>query len=134
MNLLLDTHIIVWTVTNSTELPPAARTLLENPENIVYYSVASIWEIAVKHAAHPDDFPYTGRQLAKVCQKAGFLLLEGKLEHILMIESLSYPAEAPRHKDPFDRLLLAQAKSENMFLITHDEKIPFYNESCVISV
>lgn len=93
MNLLLDTHIIVWTVTNSTELPPAARTLLENPENIVYYSVASIWEIAVKHAAHPDDFPYTGRQLAKV-----------------------------------------QATSENMFLITHDEKIPFYNESCVISV
>ncbi len=134
MNLLLDTHIIVWTVTNSRELPPHARTLLENPENTVYYSVASIWEIVVKHAAHPDDFPYTGRQLADACQKADFLLLEGKLDHILMIDTLHYPKEAPRHKDPFDKLLLAQAKAENMFFITHDEKIPYYNEACIISV
>lgn len=91
MNLLLDTHIIVWTVTNSSEL-------------------------------------------AEACQKTDFLLLEGKLDHILMIDTLEYPKDAPRHKDPFDKLLLAQAKSENMFFVTHDEKIPYYNEPCIIPV
>lgn len=122
MNLLLDTHIIVCTVTYSSELPRHARTLLENPENTIYYSIASIWEIVVKHAAHSEDFPYTGSQLAEACQKADFLLLEGKLDHILTIDTLEYPKDAPRHKDPFDKLLLAQAKSENMFFVTHDKK------------
>ncbi len=66
---------------------------------------------------------------------AGYLLLETHPKHAFMVETLRHAKNAPReHRDPFDRLLLAQAKSENMLFLTHDELIPYYNESCIVSV
>jgi PIN domain nuclease of toxin-antitoxin system len=70
-----------------------------------------------------------------MCKLAGYSFLETKCNHAFMVETLKHADNAPReHRDPFDRLLLAQAKAENMFFLTHDELIPFYNESCIVSV
>ena len=111
MKILLDTHIAIWAVLDSEELPDEARAMILDEDNEIYYSAASVWEITIKHMAHPETFLYSGKYLAEGC-------------------SATYPP----HKDPFDRILLAQAKSEGMKFMTHDGLIPYYNESFIVSV
>lgn len=134
MNLLLDTHILIWALTEDERLPEKARRLILAPGNAIYYSTASIWEIAIKHASHPDEIGFTGKELSAYCQEAGFLQLEIRDRHVYALETLVRPKDAPPHRDPFDRILLAQAKAENMSFLTHDALIPDYNENCVIPV
>ena len=134
MNLLLDTHILIWALTEDERLSEKARQLILDPDNVIYYSAASIWEISIKHAAHPDEIGFSGKELSSYCQEAGFLQLEIRDRHIYALETLVRPKEAPPHKDPFDRILIAQAKAENMSFLTHDALIPGYDEKCVIPV
>ena len=108
--------------------------MLIDPENEIFYSVFNVWEIAIKRAAHPDQFNFTSKDFVKLCCKAGYKPLEGRIRHIFSLETLRQADDAPRHKDPFDRMLLAQAKAENMKFITHDELIPYYKEPCIIKV
>jgi PIN domain nuclease of toxin-antitoxin system len=93
-----------------------------------------VWEIAIKHALHPDNVAFTGKELAGFCKEAGFLPLEVRDRHVFALETLSRPADAPRHNDPFDRMLIAQAKAENMVFLTHDSLIPYYGEQCIMPV
>lgn len=109
MKILLDTHIAIWTVLDPEELSNTARAMILDEGNEIYYSTASVWEITIKHMAHPETFLYSGKYLEKGCGENGF-------------------------KDPFDRILFAQARSEGMKFMTHDTLIPYYNESFVISV
>ncbi len=82
-----------------------------------------------------DTHILSGELLNTLCIKAGFKCVNVCPEHSFLLQSLSYSEQAPReHKDPFDRMLICQAKSENMNFITHDKLIPFYNEVCIISV
>lgn len=134
MRLLMDTHILIWTLLNDKKLPSKARSLIEDPHHGIYFSMASVWEIAVKHAAHPDEIPYSARTFYEICQKSGFIPLEGKVEHVLAMEALRRPDGAPKHKDPFDRLLIGQAKFEQMVFLTHDALLSYYNEPCVMLV
>ena len=135
MNLLVDTHILIWTLLDdNNKIPKKARKLMEDPDNPVYFSMVSVWEIITKHASHPDQIPYSGKEFYEACLKSDYILLEGKIEHVLALESLHRSDDAPKHKDPFDRLLLAQAKTENLFFITHDAKFSDYDEPCVVIV
>ena len=125
MKILLDTHIAIWTILDSEELSNTARAMILDENNEIYYSTASVWEITIKHMV---------QYLEKGCEANGFVSLPIVNKHAVALESLVRPKDAPPHKDPFDRILLAQAKSEGMKFMTHDTLIPYYNESFVISV
>ena len=100
----------------------------------MYYSAVYVWEVSIKHAAHPEDLAFSGKELAGFCQDAGFLPLEMRDKHIFALETITRAENAPRHNDPFDRMLIAQAKAENMSFLTHDALIPYYEEKCIIPV
>ena len=134
MNLLLDTHILLWALTEDTRLPAKAREMILDEKNAIYYSTVSVWEIAIKHANHPDNVEMTGKEFAEACRDAGYLPLEVRDRHVLSLETITRQEGAPPHHDPFDRMLIAQAKEENMSLVTHDGLLPYYNEKCVIAV
>ncbi len=134
MKVLADTHIILWALTGNEKLSKEATKILTDPANDLYCSVASIWEVTIKHMARPDKILMNGSTLAQEAQQAGFLLLPIENAHVAALETLSRPDGVPSHNDPFDRMLIAQAKAENMAFITHDSLIPQYNEACVIPV
>ena len=111
MTLLLDTHVIIWALTNDPQLSMQARTLLSDPGNLVMVSAVSLWEIA------------------------GYLMMDIKPEHILTLRSLRVkPSRMIMNHDPFDRLLIAQAKSENCKLLSHDRNFETYDEECIYTV
>lgn len=132
MNILLDTHILLWTLTRDSKLPRQAIDLIADENNKVYYSIASIWEVEIKNSL--GKIAITGEELAGYCKEAGFDLMQIKEEHIFGLKTLKRDENAPKHNDPFDRIMLAQSKEEDCKFITHDSLIPFYNEPCVINV
>lgn len=134
MNLLLDTHIAIWALNDDPALSEKARELLLDPDNAVYYSAVSTWEVMLKHARRPENIPFDEKQFSEACKEAGFIPLGLADKHILAVHDLTRAEGTKAHNDPFDRLLVAQAKVENLSLLTHDELIPGYEESCVISV
>lgn len=135
MNYLADTHILIWAITDNPKLSVKARKILLEKDNTIYYSFVNIWEIAIKHSLHKSNITFSSQQFEELCTFAGYSLLETNCKHAIMVETLKYADNAPKkHRDPFDRLLLAQAKTENMFFLTHDELVPYYNEPCIISV
>ena len=134
MKLLLDTHIALWAFTAPEKLPEEIVTALKSAENTVYYSMASVWEVAIKHKIRPVEMPVSEETFVERCTEAGLCQLPICAEHVYMVKSLVRPENAPRHNDPFDRLLVAQAKTEGMVFVTHDSLIPYYHEKCVMSV
>lgn len=135
MRILLDTHILIWFHTRDEQLSEKAWKVLLNPENEIFYSAINIWETQLKFLKHSDEIDFSGDELNELSKKAGLKILNVKPEHCLELKTLVYAENAPKvHKDPFDRMLICQAKSENMLLMTHDSLIPFYNEPCVFSV
>ena len=135
MNYLADTHILIWAISDSPRLSEKARKILLSKDNTIYYSFANVWEIVIKHSLQKSNITFSSERFEELCRMAGYLLLETHPKHAFMVETLRHAENAPReHRDPFDRLLLAQAKSENMLFLTHDELIPYYNESFIVSV
>lgn len=134
MNLLLDTHILIWALNEDPKLSEKARSLILDPDNAIYYSSVSIWEVAIKHALHPDNVQFSGKELSQYCQEAGFLPIEMRDKHVYALETITRADDAPAHHDPFDRILIAQAKAENLSFLTHDSLIPYYNETCIVPV
>lgn len=134
MKLLLDTHILIWTIADSERLPEKARKLIINPANEVYYSIASIWEIQMKCLAHPGQMDFTAEQILEYCNVSGFYRLPVNEKHICYLKHLVRPEASPPHKDPFDKIMVCQAAVENMLFITHDHVIPDYHEPCIYPV
>ena len=135
MKILLDTHILIWFHARDAELSAKAWEILLNSENEIYYSAVNIWETQVKFIKHPDEISFSGDELNDLSEKSGLKCLPLKPEHCIGLKNLTYSESAPHpHKDPFDRILICQAKSENMLLMTHDSLIPYYDEPCVLSV
>ena len=121
MNLLLDTHCLLWAAAGADRLPPQALALVEDPGNRLWFSVASIWEVAIKRALDRPDFRTDPGTLRAGLLSAGYeeLPIEGR--HVLILSALP-----PLHRDPFDRLLLAQATAEGMRLLTADRRLAAY--------
>ncbi|ODU09643.1 MAG: twitching motility protein PilT [Rubrivivax sp. SCN 71-131] len=126
MNLLLDTHIALWAITDSPRLSTRARELIGAQRAVVWVSVVSLWEIAIKHALARGDMPVSAREAAGHFSASGFRLLPIEVEHALGVESL--PA---LHADPFDRLLVAQAREVPLRLLTHDETVARYSDAII---
>ncbi|MDE7342167.1 MAG: type II toxin-antitoxin system VapC family toxin [Lachnospiraceae bacterium] len=134
MKLLLDTHIILWALDDNPKLTGRARDLILDVENDIYYSSASIWETTIKYMAKPDKICISGSRMSDLCREMGYRMLPIMDEHIKALETLVYHNRYQVHNDPFDRIMLAQAKADGLKFVTHDSKIPFYEESCVIAV
>lgn len=94
----------------------------------------SVWEVGIKHARKPALMTFPPKEFAELCESQGFIEYPIELRHILAVDSLKRPTDAPEHHDPFDRLLLAQAKADSLQFVTHDSLIPYYNEPCIVSV
>ncbi|MBK8525508.1 MAG: type II toxin-antitoxin system VapC family toxin [Betaproteobacteria bacterium] len=126
MNLLLDTHVALWAITDSPKLPATARELIASPRTNVWVSVASIWEIAIKHSLGRGDMPISGQDALRYFSESGYRHLPIEPEHAVAIENL--PAY---HSDPFDRILVAQALVEPMRLMTHDTLVARYSDTII---
>ncbi len=134
MKILIDTHIALWAVLNDPKLPERAKDIILDEENEIFYSTASVWEITIKHMLHPDRLRINGNLLAKGCEDNGYMVLPVFNKHVSALETLKLLENAPRHNDPFDRIMVAQAKAENLMFLTHDSLIPYYGEAFIISV
>lgn len=124
MKLLLDTQILLRAAGQPEKLSESARTLLTAPENVLFFSAASIWEIVIKRGLGREDFKVDPRRLRNMLIMHGYTELPVTSEHALTVETLPL-----LHKDPFDRLLLAQARTEGMLLLTVDASVIQYEES-----
>lgn len=120
MRLLLDTHIFLWALAGSTRLTRSTRQLIENAE-VAYVSAASIWEVAIK--ARLGKIDADPHELAAAIESSGFLELPVTAAHASGVALL-----APHHNDPFDRILVAQALSEPLRLVTADPILVKYSE------
>lgn len=122
MRLLLDTHTFLWWTSSSTRLSPRARTLVADPGNTIYVSAATSWEIAIKFDLHRLSLPEApAKFVPHQLSKHGFTGLAVEHAHALHVSSL--PA---LHTDPFDRLLVAQAQTERLRIVTVDPRIRQY--------
>lgn len=130
MKLLLDTHVIIWALTDDPRLSENARSLIAAPENMVFYSTASLWEIAVKNQKSPEKCPYHEQEIMEFCEQAGYLSLNILPRHVLALRGLTVQEDHYlSNTDPFDRILLAQAKTEDCLFITHDGNFENYAEN-----
>ncbi|MEO6354022.1 MAG: type II toxin-antitoxin system VapC family toxin [Burkholderiaceae bacterium] len=121
MKFLLDTHLLLWAAGAPEQLPAAARQLLEDPQNELLFSAASLWEIAIKRGLGRSDFQVDARVLRRGLLDNGYQELTISSEHAVFIDSLP-----PLHKDPFDRILVAQATVEGIILLTADALVAQY--------
>jgi PIN domain nuclease of toxin-antitoxin system len=124
MRLLVDTHLLLWAAARSSRLPREARGLLEDSANEVFYSAASLWEIAIKAFLRKADFKVDLALLRPALAVMGLLELPVSGAHAEKLASLP-----PIHKDPFDRMLVAQSLSEPLILLTNDTALAAYGES-----
>ncbi len=127
MNLLLDTHVALWAITDHPGLSATARELILSPRATVWISVASIWEISIKHSLGRGEMPVSGKDAIRYFRDAGYQFLAIEPEHAAAIETLP-----KHHRDPFDRLLVAQALIEPMRLLTHDSNVARYGDTIVL--
>lgn len=121
MKLLLDTQLLLWAAGQPERLSAAARKLLNNPRNELGFSAASLWEIAIKNSLGREDFRVEPRLLRRGLLDNGYVELAVTSQHAVNIDGLP-----PLHKDPFDRLLVAQALSEGITLLTSDAQLAKY--------
>ena len=121
MKLLLDTHLLLWAAGEPGKLPRAAKKLLSDPNNDLLFSAASLWEITIKRSLGRSDFRVEPRLLRRGLLDNGYLELPITSEHALATEALPL-----LHKDPFDRILVAQAMVEGITLLTVDSLVAKY--------
>lgn len=126
IKLLLDTHILLWAAGEPDKLSASAREMLIDEGNALYFSAASIWEIVIKRGIGHDDFKVDPYRLRKMLVLNDYRELPITSEHVLRVETLP-----PIHKDPFDRILIGQARSEGMLLMTVDSTVVKYGEGIV---
>ncbi len=121
MRLLLDTHVLLWTIAESRRLPAAARALIGEPDNELTFSAASLWEVAIKAGRGRDDFRIDVSSLRRSLFDNEYAELPMTGAHAVALGSLP-----PLHRDPFDRMLVAQAIVEGLTLVTSDSSVAKY--------
>ncbi len=123
MRILLDTHAFLWWVTDSDELSRRARRLIGDGRNEIFFSAASAWEIAIKSGLHRVTLPEDAQTyIPAQLEENAFQILPIQLQHALRVVTLP-----DLHRDPFDRLLVAQALSEELAILSRDERLATYS-------
>jgi len=126
MRLLLDTHILLWSLADPRRLPESAREAIETGDNEILFSAASIWEIAIKAQLLRAEFGVDTATIISAARETRFTELAISAEHAAAVSALP-----PHHKDPFDRLLMAQAFTEPARLVTADKALAAYSNDLV---
>jgi PIN domain nuclease of toxin-antitoxin system len=121
MRLLLDTHILLWAKAEPQRLPADCRDLLVDPDNDLCFSVASLWEVAIKSGRQRENFQVDARALRNLLLQDGYEEIAVSGEHAVAVAGLPQI-----HKDPFDRILIAQTIAEGVTLVTADPKVARY--------
>lgn len=130
MKLLLDTHIILWRLTDSPRLPKRALQIIDEDAISINVSVVSIWEVAIKWAqrkGRANDMPMSGRDFLSELNQAMIRPMPIQPRHTAAVDDLPM-----LHGDPFDRLLLATARHEGMTLLTHDATLAAYGDFVLV--
>jgi len=125
VKVLLDTHVFLWALTKSEKLTKKAANLITNPENQVLISAATLWEVAIKKSIGRIEF--VPEQLIDYIHKSGYEQLPVTFDHCTVLADLPL-----HHRDPFDRMLVAQSIFEPAVLVTHDQTLSQYN--CTVMV
>jgi PIN domain nuclease of toxin-antitoxin system len=120
---LLDTNILLMATISPERLPAEVQDWLSNPQNTVYFSAASLWEIAIKRSLNRDSFNFLPEDIHRLALDTGFIELPVQGEHCYPITCLEW-----HHRDPFDRMLVAQAQSLPAYLLTTDRVLPVYSD------
>jgi PIN domain nuclease of toxin-antitoxin system len=131
VRLMLDTHVALWAILDDPRLPASARVLIADPANAIVVSVASVWEITIKFAlarGSANDMPLSGEQALGFFRSAGYEILPITAAHVVAVAALP-----PLHRDPFDRLLVAQASVETLQMITNDALVGSYGGSVTVA-
>lgn len=128
MNLLLDTHVMVWALSETRRLSEEGRALIADADNIVFVSVVSLWELAIKaHTGRTGMPEMEGRDALELSLHSGYRILDITPAHALRVAALPL-----RHRDPFDRMLVAQALSEPLRLLTRDAQVAAYSDTVIL--
>lgn len=133
MKYLLDTHVIMWALVDDKRINEDIKKIILDQNNQIYYSTVSPWEVEIKHQKIK-SFVLTGKQFCFLCDQNDVLNLPIKNNHVIRLKDVINYDKNNDHKDPFDRMLLAQAIEENMMLITHDKKLLSYDTNNVILI
>lgn len=128
MNLLIDTHAIIWFITEDDRLPIKMKELIEDATNTCFVSIASLWEMSIKYSLGKLDLKTDLKRIFEIISQSGLLILPITTTHILTTTSLDF-----HHRDPVDRLMIAQTKSEGLTLLSKDGVFKEYNINLVWS-
>ena len=128
MKYLLDTHILMWMLTGDEQIGKEVKELIMDQDNQIYYSAVSPWEIEIKHLKYPEQISVSGEEFNGFCEQAGFIALPIAGKYVGELKNIRQIDNNLKHNDPFDKMLLAQARYENMVLITHDRKFKNYDD------
>lgn len=128
MRLLLDTHALIWLLTDRRQIPPRIQQIVADARNEVFASAVNVFEIAARNAAgRRGGFNLSANDALLASRDAGFEMLALQPEHAAVVETI-----ANFHGDPFDRLLLGQAQVEGLQLVTHDERLAQYDSRTIL--
>lgn len=131
MELLLDTCSLLWALFDDKKLPESVREMLKNIDTDVYVSSASLWEIAIKNAKHPDLMPYSLDDVYNVIiNYTDYIVLPILPNHLLVLDEI---IKQNIHQDPFDHIIMATSQVENLPLITSDSNIKRYQGIKILS-
>lgn len=129
MKYLLDTHTLLWALNDDPKLPLSVREILIDQNNTIYVSVCSIWEIAIKNKL--GKLEDNAKTVVNLCTRAGVIFLSVGYESVCNLYNLNISDNDRITKDPFDNMLVAQSKTNNLILLTHDSKMSYFKEPTV---
>ena len=130
--IMLDTHILLWMIFGDEQLSQKARMLIKQNIGRIYYSIASMWEVQIKYML--GKMPLSGIEFMHYCEQSGYHKLPIDDLHVVELAGLVLDEDAPPHNDPFDRIMISQAKAEGFLFLSHDSMLGAYHEPCVIQV
>jgi PIN domain nuclease of toxin-antitoxin system len=125
MSLLLDTHTFIWFINGDDSLPDKVVSKIKTVENRCFLSIASIWEIAIKMKLNKLQLKSDFNEIIKICNDNEIVILPISFEHIKELNDLDF-----HHRDPFDRLIIAQSIAEKLTVVTKDENFKLYKVKC----
>ena len=122
MNMILDTHALIWFLSGDKNMSEKAKAAIEDQGRTKFVSIASIWEMAIKISLGKLKIPKGFEYFLKLIEENGFLVLPIEIEHTVVISTLDFI-----HRDPFDRVLIAQSKTNKIPIVTRDNTIRLYD-------
>lgn len=134
MDYLLDTHILIWFLFNDERLSKEAKDIIENEKNRIYFSTINLWEIQIKKNLYPNFINKSIKDIAVDIVDNGIEPIPFFPRHVYSLDTLKIRNKNIKHKDPFDKALIAQAKENKMILLTHDSVLKYYKEDCIMIV